>query len=245
MQRRYTIATLITSLVLVIVAITTMGVSYAIWTSPDGTLGGEGGTSVTPGVTPDTNYIWAKYFNFEEIEVEGATSGVKYVEVTTFYTDGADSAGLNLGDVHIPDRFWTYMQDDKEIRINTQEEYDQAIRDGIVVTTYTTYRISNQIFADSTLKSLPITLHIPERVQDIQAGAFMGLQNLQAVYFYNTNPLSIGDYAFAGCENLLTISNVKGGTIKANLTAFIATGITDDKISYNAENGTIEIKKQA
>lgn len=252
MYRRYKFAALIASIVLVIIAVTTMGVSYAIWTNPDGTIGGEGATSVSPSVTPDTSYIWAKYFEFNEITVgsesadegesesgTGASSSVHYAEITRFYSDGAQSAGLNLSDVHIPDVFWEYTDGaNVKHRIDSYAEYE-AIKKSYSVTTYTTYRICNSIFADSTLKNLPIRIYIPERACEIQAMAFAGLPNLEAVYFYTVNTLEIGNYAFSGCPKLSSLVFVKSGRIKANRTAFIDTAV--DSINYNAD-GTISPK---
>lgn len=225
---------------LIIIAVTTMGVSYAVWISADGSIGGDGNTSAKPSITPDTNYIWAKYFNYNKIDVDIEGDKTNYVEVTTFYTDGDNSEGINLSDVHIPDVFWAYMDGEQEIRINTLEEKNELINQGKTVITYSTYRISNTIFADSTLKQLPITIHIPERVREIEAGAFAGLPNLEKVYFYNVSPLTIGGYAFVGCEKLTEIENVKGGTIKATKNEFIGCNALSG-VTYNEEDGTITV----
>lgn len=222
---------------LIIIAVTTMGVSYAIWISADGSIGGDGETSAKPSITPDVNYVWAKYFNFNKITVEGDET--KYAEVTTFYTDGDAPMGINLSDVHIPDVFWTYMDGENEIRINTLEEKNELSNQGKTIITYSTYRISNTIFADSTLKQLPVTLHIPERMREIEEGAFANLPNLEKVYFNNVYTLTIGGYAFAGCENLTKIEIVKGGTIKATKNEFLGC----DKLSdVKYDNGTITIQ---
>lgn len=239
MHIRYRIATLIVSCVLIIIAVTTMGVSYAVWISADGSIGGDGNTSTKPSITPDATYVWAKYFNYNLINVKAEDDNIKYVEVTSFYTDGDNPVGINLSDVHIPGVFWAYKEGNQEIRVNTSEEKDELINNGKTIITYVTYRISNTIFADSTLKQLPITIHIPERVQEIETGAFVGLPNLEKVYFYNVNLLTIGGYAFAGCEKLTKIENVKGGIIKATKNEFIGCDALSG-VSYN-NDGTITV----
>lgn len=194
---------IIAIIVLFAVAASTMGVSYAIWTSPDGSYGG-GESTASPSVTPDSNNVWAKYFNGNIIELfdnDGNKIAGNWFEITTFYTDGDDCQGLNLSDVYIPSK----------ITINKTE--------------YQVYRITNSIFADSTLKSLPVSIHIPTTVCEIDAAAFASLPNLETVYFENLNPCTIGEYAFAGCSKLTTVTIVNGGEekLKADQTAFIGT----------------------
>lgn len=188
-SRKNKIAIVVAIIVLFVIAVSTMGVSYAVWTSPDGTIGG-GQSTASPSVTPDNSYVWAKYFKGNVITVDGK----KYAELTTFYTD---DAGLNLSDVFIPNKI-------------TIEGND-----------YQVYRIANSIFADSTLKSLPVTIHVSESIREIDDAAFANLPNLETVYFENTNVCTIGAFAFAGCPNLKTIVNVKGGDLKKDETSFI------------------------
>ena len=197
---------IIAIIVLFAVAASTMGVSYAIWTSPDGSYGG-GESTASPSVTPDSNNVWAKYFNGNIIELydnDGNKIAGNWFEITTFYTDGDDCQGLNLSDVYIPSK----------ITIGETE--------------YQVYRITNSIFADSTLKSLPVSIHIPTTVCEIDAAAFASLPNLETVYFENVNPCTIGEYAFAGCSKLATVTIVNGTKelLKADQTAFIGTKVT-------------------
>lgn len=197
---------IIAIIVLFAIAASTMGVSYAIWTSPDGSYGG-GESTASPSVTPDSNNVWAKYFNGNIIELfdnDGNKIAGNWFEITTFYTDGDDCQGLNLSDVYIPSK----------IKIGDTE--------------YQVYRITNSIFADSTLKSLPVSIHIPTTVCEIDAAAFASLPNLETVYFENVNPCTIGAYAFAGCAKLTTVTIVNGTKelLKADQTSFIGAQVT-------------------
>lgn len=196
-SRKNKIAIVVAIIVLFVIAVSTMGVSYAVWTSPDGTIGGGQSTaspSVTPDNSPDNSYVWAKYFKGNVITVDKQ----EYAELTTFYTD---DAGLNLSDVFIPNSITIEGKD------------------------YQVYRITNGIFADATLKNLPVMVHIPSSVQEIDDAAFAGLPNLETVYFANDNVCTLGEFAFAGCSNLKNIYNVKGGTVTAKDTSFIGTPI--------------------
>lgn len=198
-SRKNKIAIVVAIIVLFVIAVSTMGVSYAVWTSPDGTIGG-GQSTASPSVTPDNSYVWAKYFNYkiisdEEKQQKGWSGNI--IEISTFYKDDANSAGLNLSDVFIPDKITIEGKD------------------------YQVYRITNGIFADATLKSLPVTIHVSESIREIDDAAFANLPNLETVYFENTNVCTIGAFAFAGCPNLKTIVNVKGGDLKKDETSFI------------------------
>ena len=191
-SRKTKTAMIIAIIVLFAVAVSTMGVSYAVWTSPDGTIGG-GQSTASPSVTPDNSYVWAKYFKGNVITV----GEQEYAELTTFYTD---DAGLNLSDVFIPDKITIEGKD------------------------YQVYRITNGIFADATLKNLPVMVHIPSSVREIDDAAFAGLENLETVYFANENVCTLGEFAFAGCSNLKNIYNIKGGTVTAKKTSFLGIG---------------------
>lgn len=195
-SRKNKIAIVVAIIVLFVIAVSTMGVSYAVWTSPDGTIGGGQSTaspSVTPDNSPDNSYVWAKYFKGNVITVDGK----EYAELTTFYTD---DAGLNLSDVFIPNNITIEGKD------------------------YQVYRITNGIFADATLKNLPVMVHIPSSVREIDDAAFAGLENLETVYFANENVCTLGEFAFAGCSNLKNIYNIKGGTVTAKKTSFLGIG---------------------
>lgn len=191
-SRKNKIAIVVAIIVLFVIAVSTMGVSYAVWTSPDGTIGG-GQSTASPSVTPDNSYVWAKYFNGNVITV----GEQEYAELTTFYTD---DAGLNLSDVFIPDKITIEGKD------------------------YQVYRITNGIFADATLKNLPVMVHIPSSVREIDDAAFANLPNLETVYFANENVCTLGEFAFAGCSNLKNIYNIKGGTVTAKKTSFLGIG---------------------
>lgn len=191
-SRKNKIAIVVAIIVLFVIAVSTMGVSYAVWTSPDGSIGG-GESTASPSVTPTTNNVWAKYFKGNVITV----GEQKYAELTTFYTD---DAGLNLSDVFIPDKITIEGKD------------------------YQVYRITNGIFADATLKNLPVMVHIPSSVREIDDAAFAGLENLETVYFANENVCTLGEFAFAGCSNLKNIYNIKGGTVTAKKTSFLGIG---------------------
>lgn len=191
-SRKNKIAIVVAIIVLFVIAVSTMGVSYAVWTSPDGTIGG-GQSTASPSVTPDNSYVWAKYFKGNVITV----GEQEYAELTTFYTD---DAGLNLSDVFIPDKITIEGKD------------------------YQVYRITNGIFADATLKSLPVTIHVSESIREIDDAAFANLPNLETVYFANENVCTLGEFAFAGCSNLKNIYNIKGGTVTAKKTSFLGIG---------------------
>ena len=192
-SRKNKIAIIVAIIVFFVIAVSTMGVSYAVWTSPDGTIGG-GQSTASPSVTPDNSYVWAKYFKGNVITVDGN----KYAELTTFYTD---DAGLNLSDVFIPNI----------IKIGDKD--------------YQVYRVTNGIFADATLKNLPVMVHIPSSVREIDDAAFAGLENLETVYFANDNVCTLGEFAFAGCSNLKNIYKVQSGTVTATDTSFLGTQI--------------------
>lgn len=104
-SRKTKTAMIIAIIVLFAVAVSTMGVSYAVWISPDGSIGG-GESTASPSVTPTTNNVWAKYFNYNVIsDSEKGQKGWSgnIVEITTFYTD---SDGVNLSNVYIPNVIW-------------------------------------------------------------------------------------------------------------------------------------------
>lgn len=203
MHRKYRLALAIASIVLFIVAMTTTGVSYAVWTSPEGSVSGEGTTTVSPSVNANESYVWAKYFNFETI-TEG---NIKYAAITTFYADGAQAAGLNLADVYIPKEFWVKKDG---TRLYVKDDHSVAGKDYDV---YTTKVITNRIFMDVTLKQLPVNVYIPSGVTKIETGAFSGLANLKKVVFYVANVCTIEQYAFVDCPKLTIVEKKSEGTI--------------------------------
>lgn len=203
MHRKYRLALAIASIVLFIVAMTATGVSYAVWTSPEGSVSGEGTTTVSPSVNANEGYVWAKYFNFETI-TEG---NIKYAAITTFYADGAQAAGLNLADVYIPEEFWVKKD-------GTRLYVKDGLVAGVDYDVYTTKIITNRIFMDVTLKQLPVNVYIPSGVTKIETGAFSGLANLQKVVFYVANTCTIEQYAFVDCPKLTVVEQKTEGTLR-------------------------------
>lgn len=215
MHRKYRLALAIASIVLFIVAMTATGVSYAVWTSPEGSVSGEGTTTVSPSVNANEGYVWAKYFNFETI-TEG---NIKYAAITTFYADGAQAAGLNLADVYIPEEFWVKKDDGKRLYVK-----DELV--GVDYDVYKTKIITNRIFMDVTLKQLPVNVYIPSGVTKIETGAFSGLANLQKVVFYVANVCTIEPYAFVDCPKLTIVEKKSEGTISGTKgLSFVSCGI--------------------
>ncbi|MEG2688404.1 MAG: leucine-rich repeat protein [Clostridia bacterium] len=95
--------------------------------------------------------------------------------------------GINLGEIVIP----------------------QTLRGKPVV------EIRNTIFADTSVKQMPITIKIPPTVISIDQNAFSGLANLTRVVFGSSaveatdkavkNTCVVNDYAFQGCRKLTTL----------------------------------------
>lgn len=198
MTSKIKLTLILTSVILMIVAVTTVGVSLALWTSQGG-IGGDSGNSVSPSVAPINEYVWAKYFNFEVETVTIGDKNTEYAVITKFYTD---NAGINLEDVVIPSQF---EKDGK---------------------TYATYRISSQVFMDMTLKKLPVTIYIPSTVMHIDSFAFSNLPNLQKVVFVGgaeKQDCNVADYAFAFCSNLKTVEHAR--KLVGNTDAFLECGV--------------------
>lgn len=253
MHRRYKIAMLITSLVLVIVAVSAVGISYAIWTSTG---------SSNPSTTVDVNLVqdnntWAKYFNYrvlngknEDGTIIPNADGTINVELTEFYHEAKEngSYGINLSDVYIPSQIWIKKDGNgTEERINSKEEKDRLekeLKDGnmaeentegggaeegnanYTICTYIVTSISNQVFKDTTLKELAVNVYIPSTVTSIDTMTFANLPNLEKVEFMhgNSKTITIADYAFVGCKKLsIQINN--GVTITATSNAFIECGV--------------------
>lgn len=226
MKRSYKIAALIMSVMLVVVAVSTMGVSYAIWSSADGLI--EGGEEAkSPSASPDLeNYVFAKYCTYEVIDDKNN------IRLTGFHTD---DVGINLSTVYIPNEIW--VDNETNERINTKEE--------LVERNYTTYyvkSISNQFFSDTTLKELAVNIYIPANVESIEAYAFANLPNLECVYFLNKNTLSIADFAFIGCVKLSKIENLTGGNLLGTENAFIGCDLTG-VVTYTTDEDGNEIIK--
>lgn len=207
MRGKVKIALIIASCILLSIAMTTMGFSYAVWTSPDGEGTGGDQSTATPSVTPDYNYVWAKYFGYRVLTDENGNL-TNQVEVDEFYSDQfGESAGINLQDVYIPSEFWVKSNGE---RIYTQEEKSRLDKETPgAYTTYQVTTISNTLFKDATLQELPVSVHIPESVTKIKASTFVNLKNLERVVFKNANPCEIEPYAFVNCPMLSVIE--KGG----------------------------------
>lgn len=199
MTSKIKLTLILTSVILMIVAVTTVGFSLALWTSQGG-IGGDSGNSVSPSVAPVDEYVWAKYF---QCEVETVTIGDKtteYAVITKFYTD---SVGVNLEDVVIPSKLTKNGK------------------------TYETYRISSQVFMDATLKKLPVTIYIPSTIMHIDSFAFCNLPNLQKVVFIGgieKQDCNVADYAFAFCANLAKVEHAR--KLVGNETAFMGCGVS-------------------
>lgn len=233
---------LITSLVLVIVAVTTMGISYAIWTSSGEQSGQSTDSDVAEPVTE--NNTWAKYFNYNVLSTaEDGKTGT--IELTEFYHEDTESSsyGINLSDVYIPSQIWVKVYSNKsEERINTKEEkesLEKQLQSGnteegsgenikiiSAIRTYTVTSISNQVFKDVTLKELAVKIYIPSTVTNIDAMAFANLPNLEYVEFMHTSDktITIADYAFVNCTKLNAVQT-NGGTINATSSSFVECGV--------------------
>ena len=225
MKKTYKLALTIASFVLIAIAVTTMGVSYAVWTSNEG-AGTGGTTTVSPSVTPYQNYVWAKYFGFEIINEEKNEVAVTefYSEVFNADTQDIGSIGINLQDVYIPDEFWVKSDG---TRIYTLSEKNALAKDD--VTTYYVTKITNRVFKDSTLRELPVTVYIPEHVTSIATGTFTALPNLEKVVLYNNNTLTIDYGAFVNCSKLSAIQ--KSGTGDVTLTTGAILGCATSSIT--------------
>ncbi len=229
MSKKIKLSFIITSIVLLVLVISLTSASFAIWTSSGGI--GEGGTSVAPPFIADREYVWAKYFDYEVRETtigEGDNqSTVYYATITTFYKDvtvGDNTyvAGVNLEDVIIPASFTT-TYNGKTITANVE-------------------RISNQIFKDSTLKELPVTIYIPATVTQIDMMAFANLPNLEKVVFLGDTSVvacNIADYAFIGCLNLVEIETQRTLNVSSKENVFIgceSVTIPSGKLNESASN---------
>lgn len=187
---------------LLTVALTTMGVSYAVWTSVDGEATVGATDTANPSVTPELNYVWAKYFGYTILK-DANGNNTNSVEVTEFYSDRfGESVGINLQEVYIPAEFWINAQSNQPIYTYEEKEIQRKANNLI---TYQVTSISNNLFKDTTLKELPITVYIPYGVESIKTGTFANLPNLEKVVFNNANSCSIDAYAFVNCPKLSSI----------------------------------------
>lgn len=201
MAKRFKIVLITLSVVILALATMSMGMTLAIWTTS--VPGGE--ETVAPAVnSPYSWNVWAKYFDIE-VTSDGSTPTAT---VTSFHSD---VAGLNLETVIIPQQI--------EKTVNGEK------------VTYTITEIGNQLFADVTLKSLPVKIVIPPSVTKIGVMTFADLTNLTTVEFgastedYN-EACDIDDFAFFMCENLVSVIQ-NGRTLSYESdsdTAFFACG---------------------
>lgn len=187
---------------LLTIALTTMGVSYAVWTSLDGEATVGATDTANPSVTPDLNYVWAKYFGYTILKDESGNNTNK-VEINEFYSDEFNqSVGINSQEVYIPAEFWVNAQSNQPIYSYDEKEVQRKANNLI---TYQVVSVSNNLFKDTTLKELPVTVYIPYGVTDIKTGTFANLPNLEKVVFNNANPCTIEAYAFVNCIKLSSI----------------------------------------
>ncbi len=202
MRKSLKIALTIASCVLLTIALTTMGVSYAVWTSADGDATVGATDTANPSVTPDLNYVWAKYFGYTVLD-DADGNGANSVEITEFYSDKFDeSVGINMQEVYIPAEFWVNATTKEPIYSYDEKEAQSKAKNLI---TYIVTSISNNLFKDTTLKELPTTIYIPYGVKRIKTGTFVGLRNLEKVVFNNNNQCYVDVYAFVNCEKLSKI----------------------------------------
>lgn len=80
--------------------------------------------------------------------------------------------------------------------------------------------VRNSVFADSTLKALPVTISIPAGIT-VYPAAFSGLTSLTRVTFGGgTNATSVGASAFAGCPSLTTVEFATTANVRIAVDAF-------------------------
>lgn len=162
---------------------TATGLTAAYW------IGAEGDSEIAPQTdTTDWNY-WSKYFIYEAVVESGTTTGYRIIGF-----DGAVYENVIIprkatgGRLLKDDGTYTTITDDKFVLF-----------------------VGNSTFADTTDKTVPVTLTLPTTVA-VEPGAFMGLVNLTTIKIvsvvgddisgnYDTS-IEIGSSAFFGCNNV-------------------------------------------
>lgn len=81
------------------------------------------------------------------------------------------------------------------------KEIDLEKEDG-TIESLTVKAVSNSLYADTTAKSIPATLEIPNTIVSIEAGAFSGMTRLSTVTFEGGSTCVIGAGAFMGSNNV-------------------------------------------
>lgn len=180
MTRKLKLTFILTSVVLLIVAISTAGVSFALWTNQGGI--GEGNMSVSPTVFAKDEYVWAKYFNIEIYE----ENGYEYATIGTFYDA---NAGLNLEDVIIPSKISLKGKDYQTRRISNQIFMDATLKKLPVV-----------IYIPNTI--MQIDAGAFQNLPNLKKVVFVDDGSHPACV--------IGDFAFAGCKNLEIVESGRG-----------------------------------
>lgn len=197
MTRKIKLSFILTSVVLLIVAISTAGVSFALWTNQGGI--GEGNNSVSPTVIADEEYVWAKYFNVEATYQEGNND---YAVIGTFYDA---NAGLNLEDVIIPSKITFEGKIYQTRRISNKIFMDNTLKK-LPVTIYipgTVTQIDAMAFANLPNLTKVVFLGGGELATcNIDEYAFAGCKNLVSVE--SNRDLKYGEYTFIGCNSKLT-----------------------------------------
>lgn len=196
MTRKIKLSFILTSVVLLIVAISTAGVSFALWTNQGGI--GEGNMSVSPTVFAKDEYVWAKYFNIEIYE----ENDYEYAIIGTFYDA---NAGVNLEDVIIPSKISLEGKDYQTRRISNKIFMDNTLKK-LPVTIYipgTVTQIDAMAFANLPNLTKVVFLGGGELATcNIDEYAFAGCKNLVSVE--SNRDLKYGEYTFIGCNSKLT-----------------------------------------
>jgi len=182
MKKNVRVTVLIISVALVSVLLAlSVGLTAAIWTSQGSS---ENGNTVAPATDSPFDWnMWAKYFDYAELNSEAQTVAVDALH--------ADAFGLNLETVVIP----------SDIKVAGEDGSETACK---------VIAIRSSLFSDVTLKDLPVTIYIPPTVESISAMTFANMPNLEKVVFGvdesgASSACAIDDYAFYGCPKLTSV----------------------------------------
>ena len=200
-NRKTKIVIMVAIIVLFAVAVSTMSVSYAIWTSPDGTIGG-GESTASPSVTPDSNNVWAKYFKGNVITVDEK----QYAEITTYYDA---SAGLNLSDVFIPDNIDINGETYQVYRITNSIFADATLKEQPVTIHIPSNVREIDVAAFAGLPNLETVYFGNSNTCAIGAYAFAGCSRLKTVYNVKGGTVTVGENAFVGTEITVTDGQIQ------------------------------------
>jgi len=198
----------IIALVIVLIALTglSVGVTAAYW----GGEGGGGGTPSTPGEGSALPQLkssewnaWLKYFKYDVVGTTVYITGYSNTTMSTL----AFPKKVTLERSGTEGNY-TYAYTTKAANATTIITYDSDAGYKFI--------IKSTFFSDTTLKEQITKIYVSDGVDEIQAYTFMGLNNLQAVYFEDSNTL-LRDGCFMNCFSLTT---VEGHAIN-KATAFI------------------------